>query len=69
MLEETLGFVTKYLQEFQHVFKRVWDAYEKGVSGEVLEGTPTKVVLNHTLQDLAHNYVLTNIDITMPWIQ
>ncbi len=26
VLEETLGFVTKYLHEFQHVLRRVWDA-------------------------------------------
>jgi hypothetical protein len=24
VLEETLGFVTKYLHEFEHVFKKVW---------------------------------------------
>jgi hypothetical protein len=24
VLEETLGFVTKYLHEFEHVLKKVW---------------------------------------------
>lgn len=37
MLEKTLGFVIKYLQEFQHVTRRVWDVHER-VSKEVLEG-------------------------------
>jgi hypothetical protein len=33
MLKETVGFVTKYLQEFQHVSRRVWDADKEGVFG------------------------------------
>jgi hypothetical protein len=67
-LEETLSFVTKYLHEFEHVTKRVWDA-EKGVSEEVLEGAPTKVELNPILHDIAHDYVLTNTKVMGPWIQ
>jgi hypothetical protein len=63
VLEETLGFVTKYLHEFEHVFKRLWDVNE-GICGEVLGGVFTKV-----LQDLAHEYVFTNIKIMGPWIQ
>lgn len=63
MLEETLGFVTKYLHEFEHVFKRVWDVNE-GICEEVLKSVFTK-----KLQDLAHEYVFTNIEIMGPWIQ
>jgi hypothetical protein len=63
VLEETLGFVTKYLHEFVHVFKKVWDVNER-ICGEVLEGGFTKV-----LQDLAHEYVFTNFEIMGPWIQ
>jgi hypothetical protein len=58
VLEETLGFVTEYLHEFQHVSRRVWDA--KGVSSEVLEGAPTKIILSPILQNPTHEYVLTN---------
>jgi hypothetical protein len=69
VLDETMGFVIEYLQEFQHVSKRIWDVEEeKGVVGEVLKGVVEKVVLSSTLQDLAHNYVLTNIEIMAPWI-
>jgi hypothetical protein len=63
VLEETLRFVTKYLHEFEHVSKRVWNVNE-GLCGEVLEGVFTKV-----LQDLANEYVFTNIEIMGPWIQ
>jgi hypothetical protein len=55
--------VTKYLHEFEHAFKRVWDVNE-GICGEVLGGVFTK-----KLQDLAHEYVFTNIKIKGPWIQ
>jgi hypothetical protein len=42
------------------VFRRIWDAEEeKGIYGEVREGTPTKVLLSLRLCDLAHDYVLT----------
>jgi hypothetical protein len=67
MLGETLGFVTEYFDEFEHVSKRVWDV-EEGVFGEVLEGALTKVVLSSIYQDLAHEYVLTNNEIMGPWI-
>jgi hypothetical protein len=36
----------------------------EGICGEVLEGFFTKI-----LQDLAHEYVFTNIEIMGPWIQ
>ncbi len=67
MLGQTLGFVTEYLHEFEHVSKRVWDV-EEGVFGKVLKNAPTKVVLSSIFQDLAHEYVLTNIEIIGPWI-
>jgi hypothetical protein len=37
VLEKKLGFVIKYLQEFQHETRRVWDVHER-LSKEVLEG-------------------------------
>jgi hypothetical protein len=66
ILEETLGFVTEYLHEFEHVTKRVLDVEEEGISGKVLEGAPTKVMLNFILHDLAHDYVLTNTKVINP---
>ncbi len=48
VLEEILGFVTKYFHEFEHISKIIWDIKE-GVFGEVLEGIPTKVVLSPIL--------------------
>ncbi len=42
----------EYLHEFAHVTRRVWDA--KGVSREVLEGAPTKVVLNPIFYVILH---------------
>jgi hypothetical protein len=45
-----MGFVIEYLQEFQHVSRRIWDAKEEeGVIGEVLEGVVEKVLLSSTL--------------------
>ncbi len=39
MVDETIGFVTEYLQDFRHVRQRIWDAdEEEGVYGEALEG-------------------------------
>jgi hypothetical protein len=66
ILKETLGFVIEYLHEFEHVTKRVLDVEEEGVSGEVLEGAPTKVMLSLILHDLAHDYVLTNTKVINP---
>ncbi len=51
ILDNTLGFVTEYLHEFEHVTKRVWDEEEEGIIEEVLEGVPTKVMLNPILRD------------------
>jgi hypothetical protein len=46
ILQETLGFVIEYFHEFEHVTIRVWDAKEEGVFREILQGDPTKLVLN-----------------------
>jgi hypothetical protein len=60
--------VIEYLHEFEHVSKRVWDVEEEGGFGKVLKNVLTKVVLSSIFQDLAHEYVLTNIEIIGPWI-
>ncbi len=66
VLEETLGFVTECLHECQHVSRKVWDV--EGIFREVLEGAPTKIILSPILRNLAHEYVLTNIEVMGLWI-
>ncbi len=68
--DETIGFVTEYMQEFKHVRRRIWDAYEEeGVCGEVLEGAGIKFILPKECHDLAHQYVLTNTSCLAPWVR
>jgi hypothetical protein len=69
ILDEIMVFGTKYLQEFQHVSRRIWDAQEEeGVTRKVLKGAVEKIVFTPSLQDLVHSYVLTNMEIMSPWI-
>jgi len=69
-LDETIGFVTEYLQDFRHVRRRIWDAYEEeGVYGEVVEGATTKLTLDPIAQDVAHQYVITNVACLAPWVR
>jgi hypothetical protein len=68
--DKTIGFVTEYMQEFKHVRRRIWDAYEEeGVCGEVLEGARIKFILPKKCHDLAHQYVLTNTSCLAPWVR
>ncbi len=61
--------MTEYLHEFEHVTRRIWDVKKKeGKFGEVLEGATTKVLLSLILCDLAHDNVITNIEVMGPWI-
>ncbi len=62
---EIFGFVNEYLHEFEHMSKRVWDV--KGVSRDMLEGVPTKFVLNPILWDLEHK-MCDKYKIMGPWI-
>jgi hypothetical protein len=70
VLDETLGFVTEYMQMFTQVRCRVWDANEEeGVYGEVLKGSRSKFRLLPSTRDLAHHYVLTNAACLAPWVR
>ncbi len=70
ILDETIGFVTKYLQDFRHVRRRIWDAdEEEGVYGEVVEGAVTKLTLDPVARDVAHQYVITNVACLTPWVR
>ncbi len=69
IFDETIGFVTKYLQDF-HVRCKIWDAdEEEGVYGEVVEGAATKLTLDPVARDVAHQYVITNVACLTPWVQ
>jgi hypothetical protein len=62
ILDKSIGFITVFLQDLCHVRRRILDADEKeGVCGEVVEGATTKLTLDPIAQDVAHQYVITNL--------
>lgn len=68
--EECLGFVTEYLQQFDVVERRVWDAdKEYGDAEEVLEGGAKPYIMTTALRDAAHKYVLRNMSVMQPWLR
>jgi hypothetical protein len=68
--EECIGFVTEYLQRFDVVHRRVWDANEEyGDVEEALEGAGKPYEMTATLRDIAHQYVLQNVAIMQPWLR
>jgi hypothetical protein len=70
LYDETIGFVTEYMQDFSDVRHRIWDAdEEEGVCSEVLEGAGIKFILDSGCWDLAHQYVLTNASCMAPWVR
>jgi hypothetical protein len=65
--DEYLGFVTEYLQRFDVVHRRVWDAEEEyGDAGEVLEGAGKSYLMKTELRNVVHQYVLRNISVMQP---
>ena len=70
IVDESMGFMTEYMQAFEAVETRVWDSNEEeGVAGEVLEGGRTISVLTTHMRDMAHTYVLHNTTIMAPWLE
>jgi hypothetical protein len=68
--DECIGFVTEYLQRFDVVQRRVWDADEEyGEVEEALEGAGKSYMLSSALRDVAHKYVLQNVAIMQPWLR
>jgi hypothetical protein len=60
--DESIGFVTEYLQRFEVVDRRVWDANEEyGDAEEVLLGASKPYIMTPEFRDMAHRYVLTNV--------
>jgi hypothetical protein len=53
--EECIGFITKYLERFDAVHRRVWNAKEEyGDAEEVLEGAGRLYMMTPGMRDLAH---------------
>jgi hypothetical protein len=62
--DECIGFVIEYLQRFEVVYRRVWDAEDMyGDVEEVLEGAGKPYMMTPALRDLAHQYTLANVAI------
>jgi hypothetical protein len=68
--DECIEFVTEYLQRFDVVQRRVWDADEEyGEVEEALEGPGKPYMLSSALCDVVHKYVLRNVAIMQPWLR
>ncbi len=62
--DECIGFVTEYLQRFEHSHRRVWDEdKEYGDAEEVLQGGGKEFVMTPAMRDVAHEYVLSNASV------
>jgi hypothetical protein len=58
-LQSPIEFVIEYLQRFDVVHRRIWDANEEySEVEEALEGASKPYMLSSMLRDVAHKYVL-----------
>jgi hypothetical protein len=65
--EECIGFVTEYLQRFDVVQRRVWDADEEyGDIEEVLEGAGKPYMMTSALRDIRHKHVFYDVAVMQP---
>jgi hypothetical protein len=63
-LEEALGFCIEYLQDFIATTQRVWDEKEDScMNDEVLEGNGCEQIMIRNFQDMAHSFVLQNMEL------
>ena len=68
--EECIGDVTKYLQRFDIVQRRVWNTKEEyNDVEEALEGTGKPFFMTVALRDVAQKYVLQDVVMMEPWLQ
>lgn len=68
LLEETMGFMTSYMDGFEEVRRRVWDSNPEDCDDyEVMEGAANKAHLSTKLRDVAHLYVLRNNTLMLPY--
>lgn len=67
-LEESLGFCTEYIQEFESTRRRVWDDKEDArVADEVPEGNGKPRKMSSRFRAWAHNYILNNTTCMEDW--
>jgi hypothetical protein len=67
--DECISFITEYLQRFDVVERRVWDADEEyGDVEEVLKGSGQPYIMTPALRDAAHQYALINLSVMQPWL-
>ncbi len=63
-LEEALGFCTEYIQDFTATRQRVWyDKEDPTMTNEVLEGGGQPQFMITNLQNMAHSFVLQNMEL------
>lgn len=63
-LEEALGFCTKYIQAFTTTRRRVWDDKEDpNMTNEMLEGSGRLQIMIANLRNMAHSFVLQNVEL------
>jgi hypothetical protein len=68
--EECIGFFTEYLQRFDVVKRRVWDADEEyGDVEEAVEGAGKPYIMTPALRDITHKYVLRNVAVMQPCLR
>ena len=60
-IEESLGFVTEYMKDYNLTTRRVWDNEEEPTMvDEILEGKGKRKVLSNALRSSMHDFVLDN---------
>ena len=68
MREEALGFCTEYMTPYKAGTKHVWEKDEElFVSGEVLTGKGTPVILSAEEAIEIHDFVLQSVNFLDPW--
>jgi hypothetical protein len=67
-LKEALGFCIEYIQDFIATRQRVWDDKEDPTMiDEVLEGSGQPWFMTTNLRDMAHSFVLQNVELMATW--
>lgn len=70
LMEETIGFIASYMEGYEAVRGRVWDAEPDNKDEyKVLEGVPSELELTPKQRDDAHLYVLRNNTPMQPYCQ
>ncbi len=64
VLQEALRFCTNYLQNFTATSRRVWDEIKNPcMNDEMFQGNGEAQLLTTNLRDMAHSFVLQNVDL------